>query len=37
MKKSKWSLLAMLFALMLVLAACGDKEDGEGASEGEPR
>ena len=27
MKKSKWSLLAMLFALLLVLAACGDKED----------
>jgi len=33
MKKSKWSLLALLFALMLVLAACSDKEDGEGASE----
>ena len=31
MKKSKWSLLAMLFALMLVLAACGD--DGEGSTD----
>lgn len=30
MKKQKWSLLAMLFALMLVLAACsGDKEETE--------
>lgn len=29
MKKTKWSLLAMLFAMLLVLAACGDdKEDG---------
>ena len=27
MKKSKWSLLAMLFALVLVLAACGNGED----------
>ena len=27
MKKSKWSLLAMLFALVLVLAACGEGED----------
>ena len=30
MKKSKWSLLAMLFALVLVLAACGKgEEDGQ--------
>ena len=27
MKKSKWSLLAMLFALVLVLAACGTDEE----------
>jgi peptide/nickel transport system substrate-binding protein len=27
MKKSKWSLLAMLFALVLVLAACGKGEE----------
>jgi peptide/nickel transport system substrate-binding protein len=27
MKKSKWSLLAMLFALVLVLAACGTNEE----------
>ena len=27
MKKSKWSLLAMLFALLLVLAACGDDKE----------
>ena len=27
MKKTKWSLLAMLFAMLLVLAACGDKKD----------
>lgn len=29
MKKSKWSLLVMMFALMLVLAACSDKEETE--------
>ena len=28
MKNSKWSLLAMLFALVLVLAACGEGEEG---------
>jgi peptide/nickel transport system substrate-binding protein len=27
MKKTKWSLLAMLFAMLLVLAACGDKDE----------
>ena len=27
MKKTKWSLLAMLFAMLLVLAACGDDKD----------
>ena len=43
MKKQKWSLLAMLFALMLVLAACsGDKEETEketdtGKSDGETK
>ena len=44
MKKSKWSLLAMLFALLLVLAACGDKQDegttpdpGDGGEVTEPK
>ena len=32
MKKSKWSLLAMLFALLLVLAACGDDNEDEGST-----
>ncbi len=35
MKNSKWSLLAMLFALLLVLAACGDdKEDDKETPKG---
>jgi peptide/nickel transport system substrate-binding protein len=33
MKNTKWSLLAMLFALVLVLAACGTKEDDAKSSE----
>ena len=35
MKKSKWSLLAMLFALVLVLAACGDKTEEENGNSDE--
>ncbi len=37
MKKSKWSLLAMLFALLLVLAACGDDKDGDTKSPEKPK
>ena len=30
MKKTKWSLLALLFTTVLVLAACSDKKEGDG-------